>query len=205
TPTGCCSPTSFSRHTASSWPPCSPCTPPPGPMPSCVRPSTASGATGASCRGGSPRWRACSASTGPARWTTSRPPTNGCPSGSAPTCTSPTSRRSSPASHSCSNDDLIPIGWPGSGGEVLGGALAEAVALDLAGVGAGEGVHELDRAGVLVGGDGLFGEGLEFGGLGLVRGRARPQHHVRLHDRAPLGVRRGDHAGLDHVGVAEQR
>src|SRR5262249_61609481 len=44
-----------------------------------------------------------------------------------------------------------------------------------------------------------------FGGLGRAGLGAVPEHDVGLDDRAALRVGRGDHAGLHHVGVPEQR
>src|SRR6266566_5811731 len=87
----------------------------------------------------------------------------------------------------------------------VGGALAQPVALDLAGGGARQRGYELVLARVLVRRDGLLGEGLEFGGLGRAGLGAVPEHDVGLDDRAALGIGGGDHAGLHHVGVPEQR
>src|SRR5690606_8440776 len=60
--------------------------------------------------------------------------------------------------------------------------------LDLARLGLGQGVGELDRARVLVGGDGGLDVVLERLHARLVGGEALAQHHVRLDDVAALGV-----------------
>src|SRR4051794_3100848 len=76
-------------------------------------------------------------------------------------------------------------------------------ALQLARGRARQGVHELDRAGVLVRCDLLLGEVLDLLDLHVVAVDAGPQHDVRLDQHAAVLVGDAHHATLLDVGVSE--
>src|SRR5262245_45330493 len=78
-------------------------------------------------------------------------------------------------------------------------------ALDLAGLGFGQRVHELHRSRVLVGRDLRFDVVLQPLRTRFVPLDACLQNDMRLHDLSPLIVRYADHGALDHVSVRKER